>query len=635
MTEIEEIFDHIHNGRNFLLSGGAGSGKTYTLVEVIKRAIEENPSANIACMTYTNAAVKEIEERVGHEHLNVTTIHDFLWDQIKHFQKELKLCLIDLANEEEVKAIKVDGIDPVPNDFFDSLEDGIQYKEYSRISQGVISHDEVIALSDRVFERYPKLGDMVKDKFKFIFVDEYQDTQIEVVRILLEHFKLTEKRNIIGFFGDAMQSIYDKRIGRLDDYRGTEEGQVREVQNRQNRRNPKLIYELANQLRTDGLVQIHSSDNSAPNMAGGNVKEGEITFLYSASGNIDDVKAHLAWGFANSKETKELNLTHNLIADKANFQTLMNIYDKDKILEYKKRIKDYIKNNPVDCNLSEMTFGEVIERLKEGKTGRDLEKVEPAPKQKEFILNHESLYQVALDMKYDVFSRVYVNKDQLLDDKKQDEDDINKKGSKRDHLIRNLYRLQEIIWLYRNERYYEFLRATDHKGQLNTVAEKRSLKSKIDSLANIGEKTIGEVIQEAHDLGICLIDDKLNRFTENQKYIYDQVIKVPFKELQALYEYLEGRTPFSTQHKTKGTEFDNVLVILDNGGWPLYNFEYMFTNREDKASIVERSQKIFYVCCTRAKERLAVYYHAPGQAVIDKAIEWFGVKNVVNLDETH
>ena len=34
--------------------------------------------------------VKEIEERVNHKNLKVSTIHDFLWDNIKHFQKEIK-----------------------------------------------------------------------------------------------------------------------------------------------------------------------------------------------------------------------------------------------------------------------------------------------------------------------------------------------------------------------------------------------------------------------------------------------------------------------------------------------------------------------------------------------------------------
>lgn len=101
--EVQEIFQCIDNKRNFLLSGGAGSGKTYSLVQVIRQVIGENPTAKVACMTYTNAAVKEIEERVNHTNLNVSTIHDFLWDNIKHFQKELKSAIITLANDKEAK----------------------------------------------------------------------------------------------------------------------------------------------------------------------------------------------------------------------------------------------------------------------------------------------------------------------------------------------------------------------------------------------------------------------------------------------------------------------------------------------------------------------------------------------------
>ncbi|MEN5386783.1 AAA family ATPase [Aliarcobacter skirrowii] len=76
--EVISIFEHIENGKNFLLSGGAGSGKTYSLVQVIKEIIEKKPTVKVACMTYTNAAVKEIEERVNHNNLQVSTIHDFL-----------------------------------------------------------------------------------------------------------------------------------------------------------------------------------------------------------------------------------------------------------------------------------------------------------------------------------------------------------------------------------------------------------------------------------------------------------------------------------------------------------------------------------------------------------------------------
>lgn len=115
--EFQQIMEHIANGDNFLLSGGAGSGKTYSLVQVIKKVIEDNPTSKIACMTYTNAAVKEIEERVNHKNLNVSTIHDFLWDNIKHFQKELKIAIITLSNDENVNKIKIDGLNKVSNDY--------------------------------------------------------------------------------------------------------------------------------------------------------------------------------------------------------------------------------------------------------------------------------------------------------------------------------------------------------------------------------------------------------------------------------------------------------------------------------------------------------------------------------------
>jgi len=113
-----------------------------------------------------------------------------------------------------------------------------------------------------MFAKYDKLCDIVKDKYRFIFIDEYQDTQREVVKILLEHFTKSPKRSIIGFFGDAMQSIYDDGIGNINEYKGDEEGKVKEVKKTQNRRNPLKVIKLANWLRTDGIIQIPSIDKT-------------------------------------------------------------------------------------------------------------------------------------------------------------------------------------------------------------------------------------------------------------------------------------------------------------------------------------------------------------------------------------
>lgn len=626
----------VYSGENFLLSGGAGSGKTYSLVQVIKQVIADFPTAKVACMTYTNAAVREIEERVNHKNLNVSTIHDFLWDNIKHFQKELKQALIVLLNDENVQQIKIDDIANVPSDYYDNRTDpiSIQYKEYLKLKDGIISHDEILLVSEYMFHKYPKLCDIVKDKYKFILIDEYQDTHSEVVKILLEYFPRTPKKCIVGFFGDAMQAIYDDGIGNIDLYKGDSDGQVKEVKKVQNRRNPKTVITLANRLRTDGIIQEPSNDISAPNMVDGIPKEGNILFLYSENDDNSIIKRFLseryAWNFNDINETKELNLTHNLIADKAGFRSLMDIYDKDLILAFNKRIKNYIKENNILLDFSEKTFGEVIDILQHGKSGRELNKVQPTHNMQLFIDANPDLYSFALNYNFDKLSKIYVDKDQLLDDKKQSDDDDKKKGSKRDSLIRHLFKIQKNIELYKNRQYNDFLRKTDYP-MIRTIADKRILRDNIESLINVGNKTIEEVINDAHEMHICLIDEKLERFKLEKEYVYNRVKSIKYSEFQKLYEYLEGKTPFSTQHKTKGAEFNNVLVVLDNGGWNNYNFESVFVDNGKSETIKSRSLKIFYVCCTRAKENLAVFYHKPSANVIAKAQEWFGEDNVIRL----
>ena len=635
-NEFCQIMKLIDNGDNFLLSGGAGSGKTYSLVEVIKQVIVDNPTAKIACITYTNAAVKEIEERVNHKNLNVSTIHDFLWDNIKHFQKELKQSLISLLNDEDVTQIKIDEQTSVPFDYYENREEpvSIQYKEYLKLRDGIISHDELLILSEYMFCKYWKLCDIVKDKYKFIFIDEYQDTHEEVVKILLEYLPRTTKKCIIGFFGDAMQAIYDTVIGDIDAYKGDGKGQVKEVKKVQNRRNPRAVITLANRLRTDGIIQEASGDITAPNMVEGTLKDGSVLFLYSDNDDISNVEHFLSenygWDFSCANKTKELNLTHNLIADKAGFRTLMDVYDKDLILAFKKRIKDYIKDNNIMEDFSDKTFGEVVEFLQRGKSGKELKKVQPTPSMQQFIDANGDLYSYALNYDYSLLSKIHIDKDQLLDDKKQSDDDDKKKGSKRDNLIRHLFKIQRNIELYNDKQFNEFLRRTDYP-PIRTISDKRTLKNNIETLINVGDKTIEEVINDAHEMHICLIDEKLERFKSEKGYVYDRVKAIKYSEFQKLYEYLEGKTPFSTQHKTKGAEFDNVLVILDNGGWNNYNFESVFVDNGKSETVKSRSLKIFYVCCTRAKESLAVFYHRPSENVIAKAKEWLGENNVVKI----
>ncbi|ACY51450.1 Superfamily I DNA and RNA helicases [Vibrio antiquarius] len=616
-----EAFKLIKDKKHFLLSGGAGSGKTYSLVEVLKAVINDSPSLNIACITYTNSAVAEIEDRVLHDNLYVSTIHDFLWNNIKNFQSEIKETLIELINEPEQLLIKNPGEELVEDDFFDDCE-LIKYKEYVKIANGIISHDQVIVLAAKMFEKYERLCSIVKDRYPFIFVDEYQDTDPIVVKILLEYMEKSERPNVVGFFGDSMQSIYDGSVGDLDIYTKSERPIVYEVFKTQNRRNPRKVICLANKIRTDGLKQQPSDDKYAPNMdEAGEVKQGEIKFLYSTSNSLEAVRQHLGWDFNCAESVKELNLTHNLIANKANFPELMRIYDKDKILEYlRTKVRKALVETEPEYDSSGKTFAQVLEHV--GNPN-------PTPTQQAYIDNNLKYFEIAKSLPYDHISKLYVDKDQLLDDKKNYVGDDSKPSSNRDDLIKHLFKIENCIRLYDSKKFNQFIKATDYS--IISVKDKVKLNAAIQDFKLGEDISIGKVIELAHNLGLVIKDDKLDKFISDRHYVYTQVCDVKYQEFRNVFNYLEGFLTFSTQHKTKGSEFSNVLVVLDNGQWNQYNFKYLF-EKNGTDSVRQRSEKIFYVCCTRAKEKLAVFFPNPTPKTIETALEWFGEGNVVNLD---
>lgn len=632
--ELYEILEHIKQGHDFLLSGGAGSGKTYSLVQVLQHISGLYPNAQIACITYTNAAAIEIKNRANIKNLRVSTIHDFLWDMIVQFQEEAKITLLELINNPECSIKNPNSDSPYQNTF----ENGIQYKEYLRIDRGEISHDEVLVLANGMFKKYPRLCDLLIDKFQFIFVDEYQDTSPLVIEILLEFIKQRKKKNIIGFFGDAMQSIYETGIGDIDSY--IESGVVYKVEKKQNRRNPQTVIDVANKIRTDGLVQTSSTDSSAPNMENGMIKQGSVKFLYSTNFDLGKVKMSSwvnGWDFHDAQKTKELRLTHNLIADEAGFSNLMAVYDNDPIAKFKEAFHKEAKNQSYVFS-DEDSFDTVVKSMPwVYKRGNHKGK-----SHLEVLLEDSTvkvLYEHIKDWPYSKVKKIYLNKNNLIDDKVAI-DDVTIRDPKRDRLIQHLFKIQDLISLFENKEYNELIRRTSFSVQ--SIADKANLKKCMDDLKAKASESIEAVISYADSFKLCIADDKLKDFINNNDYLYWRVKDIPFQEFQNLYLYLEGYTPFSTQHKIKGLEFENVLIVLHNGGWNNYNFEYLFDakiegtlNHSQKKSyprILRRTKKLFYVCCTRAKVNLIVYYPSPSPNVLEGATTLFGVENCVNLD---
>lgn len=628
--EVVEIFNVIQNNQNFVLSGGAGSGKTYSLVSVINEIYSKNPLAKIACITYTNAATHEIENRVSNKKLKISTIHDFLWENIASYQKELKETLIDGINN-EVKTYKNINVE-IP--YYNEFENGIKYTEHLRLDYGEISHDEIIVLANHMFKKYPKLCNILNNKYNYILVDEYQDTAPEVIEILLDFLPVNNAADkcIVGFFGDSMQAIYDDGIGDLNTYMGSKK--VFEIRKTQNRRNPQAVINLANNIRTDGLKQKPSTDENAPNMYDGKIKNGEIKFLYGKKIEFDDLKKteHFAgWDFDNPKDTKELRLTHNLIASTAGFSTLMEIYDKDPIVKLKNDFCKHIRGKDIDLDKS---FDDVIRSVEWVFSNRVRIIENRGRSQLEVFLEdpeNQRLYSFIKDMNFTDVKKIHIDKESLIADKKE-MDEISSTQSKRDKLIRHLFKIQSIVKMYEEKQYNDFLRKTSFK--IKSVEDKHLIKEKISHLLNMKNQTIGEVISYANESGLCLMDDIINNFIEKNQYLYARVSEVKYIEFIKLYNYLEGFSPLSTQHKIKGEEFKNVLVILDNGKWNDYNFEYLLDplNKKCNPSVLERTRKLFYVCCTRAMERLIVCCENPTDEMIHSAEAWFGKENCREIE---
>lgn len=172
---MDQISQCLDRKKNFLLSGGAGSGKTYTLIQTLNYIFKSNPKVRAACITYTNVAADEIKERSPYSKLRVSTIHDFLWDAIKEFQKNLKQTVLALVSAE--KELKGSGLSYTEgSEINEQSFSCIEYQNYRDLEHGVISHDDLLKIANHMFAIYPLLSKILCDKYDYIFIDEYQDS---------------------------------------------------------------------------------------------------------------------------------------------------------------------------------------------------------------------------------------------------------------------------------------------------------------------------------------------------------------------------------------------------------------------------------------------------------------------------
>lgn len=155
----------------------------------------------------------------------------------------------------------------------------------------------------------------------------------------------------------------------------------------------------------------------------------------------------------------------------------------------------------------------------------------------------------------------------------------------------------------------------------------------LDQLRNVG--TIGDVVDFVADKRLLRKSakiraverdfdrDGLDEADQKRVDFSRQVREVAYREMVSLCRFRDQRTPFSTQHGVKGDEFPHVVVLVEDGAWTQFDIGKMIAGT-DKPERTERSRNLFYVCCSRPVNNLAVVFLSdPSPKAIDIAQQWF------------
>ena len=237
-AQIKECLD---KDLSFSVIAGAGSGKTTSLILALRylRAIKSRElrrdEKHVACITYTNRAVKVIFDRLDRDDLFlVSTLHKFLWGLIKRFTTNIKDALKKYAIPKHIQKKQKDDNGGQSKKAIAAREKiaslqkdlenvgGVPRFEYndtnfSDYSNGLLNHDDVIDVAAYLIKENINLRKILGQRFPYIFVDEAQDTFTNVVEAL-NALCSNDGIPVVGYFGDPMQQIYDKRAG---DFKGS------------------------------------------------------------------------------------------------------------------------------------------------------------------------------------------------------------------------------------------------------------------------------------------------------------------------------------------------------------------------------------------------------------------------------
>ena len=612
-TVDDEIYSclDLDNPKSFFLFAGAGSGKTRSLVEVLKRFREHNihhlrvNAQKVAIITYTNAACDEIKRRLEFDPaFNVSTIHSFAWELISPHQHDIREWLrgrlqSDISELEEEQRKGRAGTKAAEDRPKQIAAKQRRLGSLNRIrkftynpngensGKDSLNHSEVINITAELLASRTLLQRILIRKFPILLVDESQDTKKELIEALFTIQRLYQGKFSLGLFGDIMQRIYsdgkeDLGLSKLPDDWLTPKKEF-------NYRCPRRVVKLINKIR--GEVDQNLQQPAKP-------EEGFVRlFIASTTDGLDkeafenlvcqkmaDVTGDDLWK-AEKTHNKTLTLEHHMAAQRGGFSSFFNpIYEVDRL-----------KTGLLDGTHASISFfsERVLPLIRSLETG-----------------NHFAVSRI-------------VNKFSPLISKEQIEQSADPKAelTKAKDAVDALFAL----WLDDADPTLISILREIQRSHLFMIPEILTL------IAERKEKKFEEAESE-NDLD-PIVD------------AWDVALMSRFSEFKQYVAYISDESRFGTHQGIKGLEFPRVMVILDDEdarGF-LFSYDKLFGAKsptkadidnlaKGKETSIDRTRRLFYVTCSRAEESLAIvaYTLKPGE-VKKKALAngWFDESEII------
>lgn len=590
-----------------LLLAGAGSGKTRVLTHRIAYLIDELGvnAYNIMAITFTNKAAGEMKERVeqlvgmGSDSIWVTTFHSTCVRILRRYADRLgydnNFTIYDLDDQKSVmkdicKRLQIDtkimkertilsAISSAKDELMQSDEYDLKtmgdfrkqkiaaaYKEYQNIlkKSNAMDFDDLIMNCVELFRACPDVLESYQRRFKYIMVDEYQDTntaQFQLIRLLAEG-----NRNIC-VVGDDDQSIYKFRGANIRNILDFEKvyPDATVIRLEQNYRSTQNVLDAANAVIRNNVGR-KSKTLWTDRGTGNRIHFRQFDNAYEEAEFIaDDVNRKIKNGEVQAKDCAVLfrtNAQARLLEERFVVEGIpydvvggTNFYARREI----KDLLAYLKT--IDNGRDDLAVRRIINIPKRGIGATTIARVQ----------DYAEMHEISF---YDALCRV---------------DEINGIG-KAAEKIRGFVNMIQVF-----------------RSSLPTYGLKGLMKDILDTTDYIREMDVND--EEDAQNRIDNIEELLSKITayeeENDFPTLGQFLEEV--ALVADIDHLEeddNRVLLMTLHSAKGLEFSHVyLAGMEDGIFP----SYMTITADDSAEM-EEERRLAYVGITRAKDDLTLCY---------------------------